>query len=946
MHIQKCSQVLFLLLQIYQNIDCDIILIKPSLNTTCPQGGPCFTLTQYANNPSTALQVTLNFLPGTHVLDITFSVTNKEQFSMMASSSSDFPQVVCTSTGNLSLSFTQVTLIKGISFHGCGHNVARTMGSFTMQDSRFLNSTTMYNGAIWSVSSSTTVVIENCTFANNVVHRGGTLSVNMVSNLTVLLCTFENNKIAQEYNDGGALLITKTNSFISLSAFSNNQVRRGGEGGAVYIKGGNTTVSHSSFTNNQVNGSSGEGGAVYITNANSVFQNSFFTNNQAVGFSSRGGALYVYGQNLMIFECTFASNQINGPGGALYIWNTIIAKINNSKFMSNGANGIGGAVYIWRVSSVIIRESMFMSNEARGSSSKGGALYITRAYSTEISASNFTENQVGRGGGAIYVTNTRSSIYNCIFASNQAGGSNYGEGGAMHIRDSNSEIHDSIFTDNQARGSSGEGGAIYINDANSTITDSIFMNNQVDDISGEGAALYFELSFPSSSIFLSLKLCIFKKNRAGLSETSGIVHVHASSYWRKRTLSIIIAHCQFFGNNGEAVYTYNVSKLSIHSSDFADGRAPLISERPIRQNSHGELLVNQSSFRGNTGAIKGINIKHIKIYNSNFSNNTANDREGGAVFVTGKNIDVLLSHNTFSKSTATSCGVLSVGNANHDSTRQTYDAKISLVSNKFSYNNATGKTSGGAVACFRNALVTIDGCSFNGNLANSNGGAFHANESFITIEGSTFINNAASNDGGIGHVVNSSLVVRDSTFHNNSALNVGSVFAIRNGLVAIDRNIFYSNRADGEGEVVYFYPDTDDFIFVKIEDNRFLDHEVMKHRRILLARNYSVESDDLFQTSCICYCSTTYVISRTFAAARNSNNCTVCSLLNEKFAEIAKCLADYNSTTSPGIESGIQGHVNTAALSVSVVFIFLIATMVVVAVILINKRSKMHSLSG
>ena len=518
----------------------------------------------------------------------------------------------------------------------------------------------------------------------------------------------------------------------------------------------------------------------------------------------------------------------------------------------------------------------------------------------------------------------------------------------MHIRDSNSVIYDSIFTNNQVIGSSGEGGAIYVTDANTTITDSIFKNNQVGDPSGEGGVLYSELSTPSSSIFLSLKLCVFKKNRAGLSETSGIVHVQAGSYRHEGTLSI--SHCQFFENSGGAVYTYNVSKLSIHSGDFADysnGRASLISKGPIRRNSHGEMLINQSRFIGNTRAIESINVRHIEICSSNFSNNTVNDREGGAIFATGKSINVFLSHNVFTKSTATSCGVLSAGNANHDSTRQAYDVRVSLVSKQFSYNSATDKNSGGGVACFRNAMVTIDDCNFNGNSANSEGGTFHAYESFITIEGSTFINNAAFNNGGIGHVVNSSLVVRDSTFNNNSALNVGGVFAIKNGLVAVDRNTFYSNRAIGGGEVVYFYSDLDDFIFLKIEDNRFLDNEVAEHRRIVLARNYSLESDDLFQTSCVCYCSTAYVISRSFAAAHNSNNCTVCSLLNEKFAEIAKCSADYMDFTSPDIE---QEHANIATASVSVVVI-LIAIMAVVAAILLlicrsGRRTKAHSLQG
>ena len=71
--------------------------------------------------------------------------------------------------------------------------------------------------------------------------------------------------------------------------------------------------------------------------------------------------------------------------------------------------------------------------------------------------------------------------------------------------------------------------------------------------------------------------------------------------------------------------------------------------------------------------------------------------------------------------------------------------------------------------------------------------------------------------------------------------------------------------------------------------------------------------------------------------------------MNEKFAEIAKCSADHNdvsSTASPDIESEVQGHVMIAASSVSVVSVFLITTVAVVAAILIYKRTTIHSSRG
>ena len=931
-------RVLFLLLlQIHQHVDCEVIYITPSLNTSCPQRS-CSTFTQYTSNPNPGLNITLVLLPGNHGLEIPFSVANKGIFLMIASFNTDVPHVTCISTGNLSLSSIQLAMISGITFSGCGHNMARSIVNFTLRDTSFVNSTTIHNGAIWSVSSSTTMILENCTFANNVIQSGGTLSINKVSNLMIHMCMFTNNEVRQKFRDGGVLLITETNSTISQSIFFNNQVRRGGEGGAVYISGGNAAVSESTFISNQVNGSSGDGGALYIKNANSVVVKSTFTSNQ-VSEREEGGAVYIRGGNITVSKSNFTGNQA-GDGGALYILQAN-SSVTKSIFTNNQAKGYncrGGALCIWNALNLIINNSIFIQNQANGSSGDGGAAYIWDT-SLIISKSVFIKNNANYQGGAVHINSLKSRlaiISASNFTENQIKDRN-GDGGALYISKTKLSVYNCMFTSNHADGG---GGAMYIKDANSTIDDSIFRNNQASGLSGVGGAVYFRVHIPSNSISLTLNLCIFVNNKARQRKRAGTVHVHAGSFRHEGGLSV--SHCQFYENSGEAIYTYNISKLSINSSTFtnhSNGRASIFSESPTRRSSYGEILVNQNSFIGNTGAIKSINIRFIKIYSSNFKSNTVYDRQGGVIYATGKDIDVLLSHSMFSKNTAVSCGVMSI------STSQTYVAKVNLASNTFSYNIATGQYSaaGGGVACFRNALITVDDNNFNGNLANFDGGCFSVNESFITIERSIFTGNSAFNGGGIGHIVNSSLAVRDSTFINNSALNIGGVFAIRKGLAAIDKNSFYNNRADGEGGVLYFYSNPDDYIFVKIEDNRFLDNEAVISGRLLYTQNYTI--DDLFQTCCICYCSTAYVISRTFAATHNSNNCTVCSLLNERFNDIATCSAEVTSTSEPGIQRHVR-ETTIAATCGSVVAVILIAALAIVAAVMIYKRFKTNYSQG
>lgn len=178
-------------------------------------------------------------------------------------------------------------------------------------------------------------------------------------------------------------------------------------------------------------------------------------------------------------------------------------------------------------------------------------------------------------------------------------------------------------------------------------------------------------------------------------------------------------------------------------------------------------------------------------------------------------------------------------------------------------------------------------------------------------------------------------------FINNNALNVGGVFAIKNGLAAINKNLFFNNRADGEGEVLYFYSNLGDLIFLKIEGNKFLGNKATNVVRILHMENYTIESDDILQAGCVCYCSTAHDISRTFAVTRSSSNCTVCSLLNERFNEIATCSADNTSTIlSKPREPAVAASISSA------IAVTLIAALAVIAAIMIYKRFRTNTSPG
>ena len=183
-------------------------------------------------------------------------------------------------------------------------------------------------------------------------------AVRLESAATIINCVFDTNGFADNVSginqDGGAIQITGSGSYIANCQFKNNWagayygvVPVYGKGGAVSILGGNNnTIYNCSFSSNGIKEGStyytSVGGAIHLLYGhNNVIRQSIFSYNHA---EENGGAVYVYGDFGMnyIQNCTFENNSAVDGAGALQVSETLIA---NSVFHENSAQ-YGTAIQI------------------------------------------------------------------------------------------------------------------------------------------------------------------------------------------------------------------------------------------------------------------------------------------------------------------------------------------------------------------------------------------------------------------------------------------------------------------------------------------------------------------------------------------------------------------------------------------------------------------------
>ena len=690
---------LLLLVTLASYVSAERFYIVPNDSTSQCQNysaGTCFTLAEFASNSSYLDQdnLTLNFLPGQHLLTRRLTITGPQNIALTGQNSSNsLSTIKCQGTSGFEFRDIQSLDIEYLEFTGCG-NVER-------------------GGAI-HINRTDNVLIRGCHFIDNHVlgqgSSGGAIYAENTVAMNIEESFFDNNYAHGLYSRGGAIFVSRGVIISTNVYYTNNSADRGG---AIYVEYGNINSTNDHYTNNSADS---VGGAIYVENGNITSTNDHYTNNSA----DSGGAIYAFSGNIISTNVYYINNSAYYYGGAISVDYGSITSTNDH-YINNSA-GYGGAIYV--SSGNINSTNDYYTNN---SADTGGAIYFQNGNITSTN-DHYTNNSAGYGG-AIYVISGYIISTNVYYTNNSAG-----YGGAIFVFTGNIISTNVYYTNNSAD----TGGAIYFQNGNITSTNDHYTNNSAGY---GGAILVFTGNIISTNVY-------YTNNSAGyggaiLVFTGNIISTNV--YYTNNSAgyggaiyvwsgNITSTNDQYINNsadyNGGAIFVYsgNITSTNDQYTNNSAGIGGAIYVYSGNITSTNDHYTNNSADYG--GAIYDVYDIDIKLSGANFEHNSAGEgaviyQNGGALVIGQSNIT-----DNFASSKGTvymNSGTLSLSE------------RVNFMNNR------------GSLYVF-NTQVEFKGIvAFMNNFGDSGGAitAFLSEISFNTASTVTIFNNTATNGGGI-----------------------------------------------------------------------------------------------------------------------------------------------------------------------------------------------------
>ena len=751
----------------------EVLFVKPtSMSTPCPTHA-CHTLSEYAQDFGlyfNGSNLTLQLLPGNHILNVNLIMTRIEQLEILGKSSAVIPtRVLCSFHVGLFFSDILVLNIDGLEFVACNRSTVvwyltayyglrlQSVQTAEIIDCTFRDS---YGSALVLVESHVVLrgnnsFLGNCKMCSN----GGCDS-------WVPLCSYINcDKFGGNTCLGGGVFAERSNlSFTGNSAFIANLASLGGgiysmsdsnvniigntsfignratkDGGGVYSWSNINISGNTTFIAN----SARDGGGVYSKLNVNIGRKTTFISNSA---REHGGAMYSTSNSYVNISgnTIFNGNSARYNGGGVYTGsNSNVNIIGNTTFFSNSATKHGGGVYA-ESNSIIKLSGTFIGNIAR---SDGGGVYSMSNSIINLSG-KFIRNSARRDGGGVYsMWNNKIKIDgNTTFIDNIASRN----GGGVCVK-SNSNItisENTTFIGNSASGKFCHGGGIYVGpQCNANISgNTMFIGNAARDGGGVYAGSNSSVNISGKTTFMT----------CSVSGSGGGVFVGDNS-------SLNINDDNTFGTNsanlGGGIYLQSNGIVNI---------------------SGNTTFIGNLAKRDGGGVTAGYNSSIVLSGNTTFSSNLA--LRGGGIYVERS---LRLKGN----SSFTNCSANDGGAIYAKETQLTFSGRNVFTANRAAY-------FGGALYTPKSFLNLPGDNTFIANRAGTKGGGIYAQETKMTFSGtSSLIGNVAQLDGGGVYADGSNLTFSGNlTIRNNSAQLGGGVYSDNNtvyidGHIVVERNV-------------------------------------------------------------------------------------------------------------------------------------------------------------
>lgn len=415
---------------------------------------------------------------------------------------------------------------------------------------------------------------------------------------------------------------------------------------------------------------------------------------------------------------------------------------------------------------------------------------------TDPSAKDLTATE----DGAVILNEGGLNVSNGTFENNET----TKNGGVIVVNSktgADTVIDNSKFVNNKADAVNGDSGALSIQNGSLTITGSTFEGNSA----GLGGALY---AYTGNNHYVKVKIkdSVFKNNvgstTTAADEAGGAIVNVANGYRNNGDAGMWIDNTTFEGNKavgtnagGGALFAGSTARTNLTNSKFIGNSsetvggaiATRISQNASgsKNNNSGFLDIIGTTFEGNTAAQTGGAL-------DNYFHNS--DTKEGTVWV---------SKSAFNNNSAENGGAI----YNHGDKD----------------NNGIG------------GVMTIADTTFDGNKANSHGGAIY-NNGTMTISNGTFTNNEAKRGGamliqGVTSTTSEDdmtvTTISNSLFKNNKATgDIGGAIAVgKNAKAIIKNSVFDSNSAVWSGAIYTYAPMTGSTGgYIEIDGSRFVNN--------------------------------------------------------------------------------------------------------------------------
>lgn len=525
-----------------------------------------------------------------------------------------------------------------------------------------------------------------------------------------------------------------------------------------------------------------------------------------------GGGVTVSDGNVTFSGCTFTKCDDNNGGGLLVTGGSTV--LTNPSFTNNSASTNGGAIAVTG-GSLTVTGATFSHNQA---SNNGGAVSVTGG-SISLSASSFTDNSATHGG-AVYsssgLTIGAGVTFNTISSSSPNTAEN---GGAIYIASGTTNISGSAvsFTENSAE----IGGAIYIASGTLNISgeDITFSGNSA---TYNGGALW---TGSGSRVNITGANTVFSSNITDSGDGGGI-YISGSS--------IVTVKAAFNSNEaltgkGGAVFmaggsTVNLSDASLESNRAIYGAGVYMANARNATNLNisgiNPVTFSQNDASTSGGAIYAeANCNITAETDVTFTGNVATNGNGGALWLTEASQlpegNVLFLSNRAMKSSASST-VEGSGGAIYIRGSVSSSAVIGPV-RIYEFEGNSAQSYGGAI-CTNSGDITFEGYvgSKALNVANTawlGGGLAASYTGTIRVNNCTIANQVASRGSG-GAIWSKNVAVTSADFGADGSPNQsqgtgnnhggGAIFS--NGVITLSNATFcYNNAVQGGGSI---YADT------------------------------------------------------------------------------------------------------------------------------------------